>query len=260
MTALPDLQRGFRDAILRDAPAPGDILGGAVTAEARIGIYRNNVFGNLTAALRLTYPAIDRLVGDGFFAAAAARFIAATPPAGADLYEYGDGFGAFLAGFAPAMALPCLADVARLEWAVVRALHALPAAPLDPAALAAVPPDRQAALVFTPHPTLSLLSPETPARAIWEAVLIADPAERGAALGAIDPSGAGETLAVLRPAETLVVTPLAPAAFALARSLAGGACLGDALDRMDPEAAPPALATLLGLGLFAAADAGGEPC
>lgn len=254
MTALHELQRRFRDAVLFAAPAPDEILGGRVPAAARIDIYRNNVVGNLTRALRLTYPAIERLVGEAFFATAAAGFINASLPTSADLYQYGCGFADFLAQFEPAIPLAYLPDVARLEWAVVGALHAPPAAPLDLAALATIPSECQPDLVFTPHPTLSLLALATPARAIWEAVLIADEDARAAALGAIAPSGLRETLAVLRPGETLAVAPLAPAAFTLARSLAGGRRLVDALEDLAPEEAPSALTELLNYGLFVGVD------
>ncbi|MGC8476023.1 MAG: putative DNA-binding domain-containing protein [Acetobacteraceae bacterium] len=245
MTGLHALQRCFRDALLRDAPPPAEILGGAVPAAARLGVYRNNVFGNLTAALRLTYPAVNRLVGEEFFAAAAARFIPEDPPASPDLYEYGAGFAAFLAGYPPAAGLAYLPDIARLEWAVCRAIHADPAPPLDPAALAG----REDA-VFTMHPTLTLLRTAGPARAIWEAVLGADDATKDAALAAIDPTAPGEDLAVLAPDGMLRVRPLPPPEAALAAALAAGASLSAALAAVPPEDAAAAFAALLAEGLL----------
>ncbi|MGH7122185.1 MAG: DNA-binding domain-containing protein [Acetobacteraceae bacterium] len=70
--------------------------GSKVPAEARLAVYRNNVIGSLTGALRPTYPAVERLVGKEFFAAAAARLIACEPPATRDLYEYDGAFPDFL--------------------------------------------------------------------------------------------------------------------------------------------------------------------
>ena len=251
MSGLHALQRRFRDALLRDAPPPTEILGGAVPAAARLGVYRNNVFGNLTAALRLTYPAVNRLVGEAFFAAAAARFIREEPPASPDLYEYGAGFAAFLAFYPPAAGLAYLADIARLEWAVCRAIHADPAPSLDPAALAG-----RADAVFTMHPTLTLLRTAGPARAIWEAVLGADDAANDAAndtaLAAIDPDAPGETLAVLAPDGALLVRALAPAEAALAAALAAGASLSAALSAVPPEDAAAAFAALLAEGFLGA--------
>lgn len=247
MSGLRALQRRFRDALLRDAPPPAEILGGAVPAAARLGVYRNNVFGNLTAALRLTYPAVNRLVGEAFFAAAAARFIREEPPASPDLHEYGAGFPAFLADYPPAAGLAYLADIARLEWAVCRAIHADPAPPLDPAALAG----REDA-VFTMHPTLTLLRTAGPARAIWEAVLGPDDAANDTALAAIDPAAPGETLAVLAPDGVLLVRALAPAEAALATALAAGASLSAALCAVPPEDAAASFAALVAEGFLGA--------
>lgn len=251
MSGLRALQRRFRDALLRDAPPPAEILGGAVPAAARLGVYRNNVFGNLTAALRLIYPAVNRLVGEAFFAAAAARFIPEDPPASPDLHEYGAGFAAFLADYPPAAGLAYLADIARLEWAVCRAIHADPAPPLDPAALAG----REDA-VFTMHPTLTLLETAGPARAIWEAVLgpddAANDAANDAALAAIDPAAPGETLAVLAPDGALLVRALAPAEAALATALAAGASLSAALTVVPSEDAAASFAALLAEGFLGA--------
>ena len=159
MASLLDLQRDFRAALLAgDGPPPPEVLGGPVPAAARMGIYRNNVIGNLTGVLRLTYPAILRLVGADFFTAAAARFIAAAPPASADLYEYGAEFPDFLGAFAPAGGLVYLADVARLEWAVNRALHAPSVPALDAETLLGVPEEQQAEVRLIAHPSLSLLA------------------------------------------------------------------------------------------------------
>lgn len=251
MSGLRALQRRFRDALLRDTPPPAEILGGAVPAAARLGVYRANVFGNLTAALRLTYPAVNRLVGEAFFAAAAARFIREASPASPDLHEYGAGFAAFLADYPPAAGLAYLADIARLEWAVCRAIHADPAPPLDPAALAG-----HEDAVFTMHPTLTLLRTAGPARAIWEAVLGPDDAANDAAkdiaLAAIDPAAPGETLAVLAPDGALLVRALTHAEAALAMALAAGASLSAALSAVPPEDAAASFAALLAEGFLGA--------
>ena len=260
MSALLDLQRRFRTALLDGdsagdgAAPPPEVLGGRVDAAARLAIYRNNVIGTLTGALRLTYPAIERLVGAAFFAAACARFAAAAPPDSADLYEYGAGFAAFLDGFEPARTLPYLADVARLEFAVTRALHAPLVPALDAGALAAVPAEAEDGLRFLPHPALSLLDLAHPAPAIWEAVLTEEPELRAARLGAIDLDAGGAQLAVLHGAEGPALLTLSPAAFALARALADGAALGAALaEGLDPVAAAEAascLGVLLTQGIF----------
>lgn len=251
MASLLDVQRGFRSAVLAGSRlTPSLVNGGPVSAVARLGIYRNNIIGNLTRALRLGFPAVERLVGENFFAAAAQRFIEASPPRTADLNQYGEGFADFLASFEPGRSVPYLPDVARLEWAVSRALHAPPAPALTAEAVSRVPPEHQADLRFRPHPTLSLLSLAYPGRAIWEAVLAPDD-DRDARLATIDLQSGGEKLAVLRSNGAIEIEVLADAAFDLARMLTQDLALGDALERTAPQTVAPLLAAFLARGYFA---------
>jgi hypothetical protein len=252
MPRLLDVQRKFRTAVLADAAMPPSLInGGKVSAAARLGVYRNNVIGNLTRALRLSFPAVERLVGEDFFAAAAQRFIIAAPPHVADLNQYGDGFADFLASFEAAESVPYLPDVTRLEWAVSRALHAPPTAPLTLEALRARPPEQQADLQFRPHPTLSLLSLDYPARAICEAVLADDADERDARLATIDLDSGGEMLVVLRSDGALDIETLSDCAFELAQALTDGCPLGEALECVPEHDAAPLLADFLAHGFFA---------
>lgn len=230
MSSLREFQRSFRSALLGGAEAPVEIRGGMPGTPTRLDIYRNNVIANLTGALRLTFPAVERLVGAEFFAASAAHFIPTAPPAGADLYEYGAGFAEFLAGFPPAQGLAYLPDVARLEWAVNRALHASIVPSLSADAVASIPVEQHADLRFTPHPSLSLLRLSHPAHAIWQAVLTPEPEDRAARLAAIDPAAGGECLAVVLAPHGLEVLPLSSGGFGLAHALQQGSRLGDALD------------------------------
>lgn len=256
MSALLELQRRFRDALLGDdsLPAPSEIVGNEISAAARLGIYRNNYVGNLTKVLQLSYPAVERLVGESFFAAAAERFILATPPHVADLCRYGEAFADFLATFAPAASLPYLSDVARLEWAVSRALHTPPALSLAAQSLSEIPSEKQAETCFIAHPALSLLSLDWPARAIWEAVLSDDEEDRACRLADIDLDAGGETIAVLNGVNGLDVATLSAPAFELARQLQDGDPLGNAVANLEPDDAVTLLAEILMRGLFVGVD------
>ncbi len=255
MASLLEFQRTMRTALLvgGDTP-PSTVIGGALDAAARLRIYRNNVLGNLTGALRLTFPAIERLVGADFFAAAAAQFIPDTPPMTADLYEYGAAFPTFLAAFEPAQGIAYLADVARLEWAVNLALHAPYVPALTASALLGVPGSQQADLRFTPHPSLSLLALAHPAKAIWEAVLNEDAEARASGLAAIDIAAAGDVLAVLRGSDGLTLLTMSPFAYRLACALTDGRPLADALDLVPPDDAAPLLGGFIEHGLFSRYD------
>ncbi|HEV7247593.1 MAG TPA: DUF2063 domain-containing protein [Shinella sp.] len=139
------------------------------------------------------------------------------------LLFYGDDFADFIATFEPARDLAYLPDVIRLEAARGHAYHAADAVPLDPAALAQVPSDRLPDLVFSPHPSLSILSSIHPVATIW--------AMNGGGLepGPIKP-WTGETALVVRPRLLVDVLRLEPAEAAFLQALAGGATLGAAAE------------------------------
>src|SRR5258708_40197920 len=77
---LLELQRAMRASLVdrNDGPAAA-MLAENVPAD-RLNIYRNTFVTGVTKALRLSYPAIHRLVGDDFFEGAALSFIPQHPP------------------------------------------------------------------------------------------------------------------------------------------------------------------------------------
>ncbi len=166
-----DLERGFAAALLGgpDEAVVAEVHGDGLDPAARVAIYRNHVFVTLTQALESIYPVVVRLVDRRFFAYAADRFIRENPPAGPCLFEYGESFADFLATFPPCRHLEYLPDVARLEWALNRAVHAEDAVALDPRWLSAVPPDEVGRLKLRRHPSVSLLESEWPIDRIWRA-------------------------------------------------------------------------------------------
>src|SRR5438105_2439265 len=131
--ALHELQRAVYHSLMeRDGGGIATyVREDGVAAVDRLRIYRNTFYCTLTNALRLSYPAVHRLVGVDFFEAVAQAFIGAQPLRSAYLDEYGSGFPDFLARFPAATSVPYLFDVAQLEWAVTRALHAPDATPLN---------------------------------------------------------------------------------------------------------------------------------
>ena len=79
-------------------------------------MHRNTVLGALSNALRLSYLAIDRLVGEDFFDRMAVEYARAAPPREPQLDVYGSGFAEFIAGFPGTERLPYLSELARLDW------------------------------------------------------------------------------------------------------------------------------------------------
>jgi hypothetical protein len=136
-------------------------------AGGRFTVYQRNHVSGLVAALAKTFPVVQRLVGDEFFAAMATRFVFQSPPRSPVLAEYGADLADFIKAFEPAEGLPFLADVARLEHARVRAWHAadhrLPVL-ADADAIAAMLSHR-----IVLHPSATLIVSDHPVGGIWYA-------------------------------------------------------------------------------------------
>lgn len=246
MPSLRELQHAVRRSVLgeADAGACAWVLGAGLAPEQRLEIHRNNFLGSLVAALRLSFPAVQRLVGADFFECAAQVFAREQPPRRADLNAYGAGFADFLQRFEPAAALAYLADVARLEWAVNRALHALEAPSLDLSQLATVAPADQHGLRFAAHPSISMLRSNFPIDAIWNAVLRQD----DAAMAAIDLAAGPAHLIVQRLAQEVEVLRVDEAAWRFTAALFGGESLGTVLASAQGVDAPALLAQHLSAG------------
>lgn len=247
MPPLLELQKALRRSVVDRAPAAAAAMLAAQVAPERLDIYRNTYLGTLTKALRLTYPAVHRLVGEDFFDTAAGIFIADHPPACAYLDQYGAQFADFLRDCPNAAGLPYLPAVARLEWAVSRALHASDAEPIVPSDLAAVAPADHGRIRFVPHPSLGFVRADTPADTIWRAVLSRD----DAALAALDLGAGPVHLLVERTPGGVEVVRLSDGAWQFLSDLCAGQPLQAALDgtRHDLDA-PLLLAESLAAGRF----------
>jgi len=227
LLSLREVQRDIRDRLIGDDDAgDGLILDDGIAVAERLRIYRNTFIAVATRALRLNYPALVRLVGDDCFAAITHAHVIAHPPGCAWLDAYGADFPAFVAGWPSTSSLGYLEDVARLEWAVGRALHAPDVPPLAPAALATLPPKAQAGLRFVAHPSVRLLRTTFPADAIWRAVLSRD----DDALAAVDLSRGPAWLLVQRTRSGIDVAALDEPAWRFTDALCAGVALQEALD------------------------------
>ena len=236
---LRELQRAFGAALL-DGLRPIDAPGVAVSTGVVAGlapeafeIYRQTCRGALTGALATSFPAVRKLVGESFFEGCACAFIAEHPPAGACLNDYGGDFPAFLRGYGPAAAIGYLADVAALEHAFNRALHAADAAPADIAALGSLTPAEAASLRLVPHPAIAVLRLDSPADRIWRAVLDDD----AAAMAGIDLSADPVWLLIERRPDGVEVRRMSAGAARFTQRLIDGQPLGRALAGETAEAA-----------------------
>src|SRR5262245_57041860 len=171
MPALRELQAAFLTSMVGPdtALAAACIAGDGLDPVARLDIYRHHIFTTLTEALKGTFPVVCRLVDERFFAYAADTYLRQHPPSGPCLVEYGATFPGFRAEFPPCRGLPYLTDVARLEWALNRAVHAEDRPPLDPSRLAATSSEVMPRLIFRLDPSLSLVASSWPIDRIWHA-------------------------------------------------------------------------------------------
>ncbi|HXN10824.1 MAG TPA: DNA-binding domain-containing protein [Steroidobacteraceae bacterium] len=242
MPALLEFQRAMRRAIT--GPEANDLdawMGANEEAEWRLAVYRDTARSALGNALALSYPAVRRLLGAEFFDGAAQAFVGAQLPQSGCLNDYGEQFAGFLGPFvarhAPTAPLSYLVDVAQLEWAVNRALHAPDRPGLELSRLGSLDQAAMAALRLIAHPSISLLSLQCPADLVWRAVLDQD----DAAMAAIDLRSGPVWLLVERTGQPVRVQRLEESAARFTQRLFAGEPLHAALE---PEAAEAQQAVL----------------
>jgi uncharacterized protein YndB with AHSA1/START domain len=161
----------------------------------------------------------QQLVGTEFFRAMAAVFVRRQPPRTRILAHYGDAFAAFVAGFAPAAALPYLPDLARLEFARLRASHAADAEPAPQSALARAlaEPQALAGLRFQWHGSVQVIESPHAVVSLWAAHQV------DGELPTIEIDRAEQAIVLRDGLEVLVVPVDAGTARFVARTLAGAA-------------------------------------
>lgn len=209
------------------APAPGVLrllrAGAGPGAAERLQLYRNNLFASLGDALGAVYPVLAQLVGEAWFGQLARAYVAAHPLRAASLHGFGDALPGFVGGLPGAQALPYLADVAALEWALHEVYHAAAHRPLAAAALADVAADEQPRLVLTLAPAARLVASDYPVLRIWQAH---QPGADPQATISLDEGGV--RLLVLRRALETTFVRLGAAEWTWLAALAAGATLAAA--------------------------------
>jgi hypothetical protein len=200
---------------------PDVVQGRAGRTDKRYDVYRNNVTVGLIDALAAVYPAVQRITGVDFFRAMARSHIRATPPTSPLLFEYGRDFPEFIERYEYASSMPWLADTARIERAWLDAYHAADAEPLAPAALAAVPQEKLADLVFITHPATRIV------RSRFSAVTIVASNRGNEPAGRIDASTSEDAL-ITRPDLEVMLCRLPPGGATFIESLMSGRSLGEA--------------------------------
>ncbi len=254
----------FQDAFaaaLQDVPAAAHTAPSqpawiqALMQQPGFAVYRNNGRKASLDALRANYPTVAQLVGDDWFLGAAHAFVAAHPPTDGRLMDYGQGFAAFLAGFAPAAELPYLVGVASLDRAWTQAHLAADAPALQADWMASLTAETLATARIAPHPAAQWQWCEQhPAYSIWQRH------RDGAALEA-PLQWRAEGALLTRPGAQVQWCALPPEGVAFMNACAGGATLEAAAaaamapssERVASTEETPDLARLMALLLTAGA-------
>ncbi len=164
---------GVRAGLARLSPRERAVGASLVRGDARLSsierldIYANMYFYRLRDALRGDFGAVAAVLGESRFHNLITDYLLVHPPSHFSLRYAGQHLAGFLRGHPEGSQRPYLADLARLEWAILEAFDAAEAEPLEAGALAGVPPERWAELRFDLAPSLQLLAVGWPVHEIW---------------------------------------------------------------------------------------------
>ena len=168
MPCLRELQHAFLQSIYTNENSCSAFLDEQSRTKNRFQIYRNNTRLGLTSVLANSYPVLEQVVGSDFFAHLASAYMREYPQAAGDRHTFGAHVADFLMTFQPVLELPCLADIARLEWATFCAGIADDRPRLDFETLPiCLSEDPEYILVL--HPSVSLVPQKFNGLEIWQA-------------------------------------------------------------------------------------------
>jgi Putative DNA-binding domain len=170
---LRDFQRSFASGLLKAKTGETSLDGFGVDAIG-FGVYAHHTRASLCIAIEEAFPITKRLVGADFFTAMAGQFVTAHPPTQGWLSSYGEAFPQFVAQYPAAADLTYLADVARIEWARVRAANAPDDPGLDLKSLALFDDAALGSLCLSLHGAATLVCSPFPVFDIWQAHLHVD--------------------------------------------------------------------------------------
>jgi len=222
----------------------------ARAAAAGLSVHRNSIAKACADALVAQFPTVTRVVGPRWMTAAAVAYAGAHPPQHAALFDYGDGFPAWLSAFPPAAGMPYLAGLAELDWLSTCADVAADAPPLDPAALAGLAAADLGGYGLVLHPATAFAWFQDSIPSLWLALQTHD-GKTGLELG-----DAPEGLMFVRPQLVHDRRTLSAGDHALLTAVSAGRSLAAAaLSALDAEPSfdlSTAFAELIAAGAFTA--------
>jgi hypothetical protein len=236
---LRSQQTWFAGAVMSpaEAPVPADV-DGFLRGGPRIGpgdrlqIYRDGYRSRLIECLADDYAVMKHLLGEESFDELAGAYIEAHPSDSPSLNFFGRKMASFVGGFVGGSGLAPLqgkrafaADLARLEWALLEAIHAPPCEPFSLEQLAGIAPDAWGSVRLGSAAGVKLLRLAHPANAYFQAVRDdLDPAM---------PAPAASATLVHRKGWTVWRSDLTPPMAGVLEAILAGAPLGEALASLE---------------------------
>jgi len=129
-----------------------------MSAAERVGVYADAYFYRLLDVLKEDFSATLAVIGHNEFHNLVTAYLAAHPPAEPSLMYAGQFLANYLLTWPLLARWPFIADLARLERALIDSFHAVSATVLDRATLQPIPPGEWPGLSFRLHPSTRLLT------------------------------------------------------------------------------------------------------
>ncbi len=224
--SLLNVQAEFVEALMSP-----DYHTDVLTPANHLSIYRNTISSSLIETMKTTYPLTLALLGDDFFVMTAKEYMRQYPSRSGNLYDYGEYFSDFLAGYQPVHDLIYLAEVAEFEWAS----HVIYLAPNHPPfatqSLSHFEPEQQEHLRFLLHPACWMRKFHFPILQIVDLCKLNQKES-------INLHGGGVNLLIIRRELDLSLVALETADFLFLQALNLNSTLSEALEaamQVDPE-------------------------
>lgn len=236
---LGAFQAAFLAALDRGEDAAAPWVTGPLAA-AGLRVHRNTAAAGAAQALAAAFPVVQSLVGEAWFSAAALAYGQACPPTDPVLAHYGETFADWLESFEPALALPYLPAMARLDRLWMRSYLAPDAPALTAQDLAT---DAESGSIGA-HTAAGWARFDWNAVSLWRALKANEEP--------CDVEAVPEIVLFTRPGIEVMAQTIAPALADYLDALAGGRSAEEATDallRAAPDEDPlPLLARLIAAG------------
>jgi hypothetical protein len=248
MHSLAAFQSALCEALQGNTSAIAQWLETPLSDTPGLSVYRNTVTRGSIDVLAATFSTVVGLVGEDWFRAAAAIYVAEHPPSTPSLLRYGNHFADWLANFPPAQDTPYLSAVAQLDRLWWEAYFAAEAEGLDPAVLPQLDAPALQSTALALHPSVRLAAFDHNLASLWLAHR--DAGEPGAFEIAAEP----EAILIARNGLDVASSLISPADYAFLAACQDGVSIMTAAGRalaMDRAAPlPDILAAHLSAGVF----------